>query len=79
MRDVVRGPAGADTAQELLDDRRRRWKIEESFQAAKSGLGLAQDQNRRWTSRHRWTPSRSSPMPSSPPPPLTATIPTRLD
>lgn len=33
----------------------RRWKIEESFQAAKTGLGLDQHQNRRWTSWHRWT------------------------
>ncbi|MGN9779582.1 hypothetical protein ACTMS0_28080 [Micromonospora sp. H33] len=33
----------------------RRWKIEESFQAAKTGLGLDQHQNRRWISWHRWT------------------------
>ncbi|WP_328426522.1 IS701 family transposase [Micromonospora sp. NBC_00389] len=33
----------------------RRWKIEESFQAAKTGLGLDQHQHRRWTSWHRWT------------------------
>lgn len=33
----------------------RRWKIEESFQAAKTGLGLDQHQNRRWTSWYRWT------------------------
>jgi SRSO17 transposase len=33
----------------------RRWRIEESFQAAKTGLGLDQHQNRRWTSWHRWT------------------------
>jgi SRSO17 transposase len=33
----------------------RRWKVEESFQAAKTGLGLDQHQNRRWTSWHRWT------------------------
>jgi SRSO17 transposase len=33
----------------------RRWKIEESFQAAKTGLGLDQHQQRRWTSWHRWT------------------------
>jgi hypothetical protein len=32
----------------------RRWKIEESFQAAKTGLGLDQHQHRRWTSWHRW-------------------------
>ncbi len=33
----------------------RRWEIEESFQAAKTGLGLDQHQHRRWTSWHRWT------------------------
>ncbi len=33
----------------------RRWKIEEAFQAAKTGLGLDQHQNRRWISWHRWT------------------------
>ncbi|WP_410818089.1 IS701 family transposase [Micromonospora sp. 050-3] len=33
----------------------RRWEIEESFQAAKTGSGLVQHQNRRWTSWHRWT------------------------
>jgi SRSO17 transposase len=33
----------------------RRWKIENSFQAAKTGLGLDQHQHRRWTSWHRWT------------------------
>src|SRR3954471_359886 len=33
----------------------RRWKIEESFQAAKTGLGLDQHQNRRRTSWPRWT------------------------
>jgi len=33
----------------------RRWKIEESFQTAKTGLGLDQHQHRRWTSWHRWT------------------------
>lgn len=33
----------------------RRWKIEESFQAAKTALGLDQHQNRRWISWHRWT------------------------
>ncbi|GAB2921188.1 hypothetical protein GCM10027280_05260 [Micromonospora polyrhachis] len=31
----------------------RRWKIEESFQAAKTGLGLDQHQHLRWTSLHR--------------------------
>ena len=33
----------------------RRWTIEESFQATKTGLGLDQHQHRRWTSWHRWT------------------------
>jgi SRSO17 transposase len=33
----------------------RRWKIEESFQAAKTGLGLDQHQHRRWRSWHRWS------------------------
>jgi len=33
----------------------RRWKIEESFQAAKTGLGLDQHRHRRWASWHRWT------------------------
>ncbi|MEU4789737.1 IS701 family transposase [Micromonospora tulbaghiae] len=33
----------------------RRWKIEESFQAAKTGLGLDQHQHRRWTPWHRWS------------------------
>ncbi|MEV0724225.1 IS701 family transposase [Micromonospora purpureochromogenes] len=32
-----------------------RRRIEESFQAAKTGLGLDQHQNRRWISWHRWT------------------------
>lgn len=33
----------------------RRWSIEESFQAAKTGLGLDQHQHRRWQAWHRWT------------------------
>lgn len=33
----------------------RRWSIEESFQAAKTGLGLDQHQHRRWKAWHRWT------------------------
>jgi SRSO17 transposase len=33
----------------------QRWRIEESFQAAKSLVGLDQHQVRRWTSWHRWT------------------------
>ena len=32
-----------------------RWKIEETFQAAKTALGLDQHQTRRWQSWHRWT------------------------
>ena len=34
----------------------QRWRIEESFQAAKGLTGLDQHQVRRWTSWHRWTP-----------------------
>lgn len=33
----------------------QRWRIEESFQAAKELTGLDQHQVRRWTSWHRWT------------------------
>ena len=33
----------------------KRWRIEESFQAAKGLVGLDQHQVRRWTSWHRWT------------------------
>jgi SRSO17 transposase len=33
----------------------QRWRIEESFQAAKNLTGLDQHQVRRWTSWHRWT------------------------
>jgi SRSO17 transposase len=33
----------------------QRWRIEESFQAAKELVGLDQHQVRRWTSWHRWT------------------------
>jgi hypothetical protein len=32
----------------------QRWRIEESFQAAKGLTGLDQHQVRRWTSWHRW-------------------------
>ncbi|MBB3095713.1 SRSO17 transposase [Actinoplanes campanulatus] len=32
-----------------------RWRVEESFQAAKTGLGLDQHQHRRWQAWHRWT------------------------
>jgi SRSO17 transposase len=33
----------------------QRWRIEESFQAAKGLIGIDQHQVRRWTSWHRWT------------------------
>jgi hypothetical protein len=33
----------------------QRWRIEESFQAAKNLTGLDQHQVRCWTSWHRWT------------------------
>ncbi|GAA2654973.1 hypothetical protein Adu01nite_90610 [Paractinoplanes durhamensis] len=33
----------------------RRWSIEESFQATKTGLGLDRHQHRRWRAWHRWT------------------------
>ncbi len=33
----------------------QRWRIEESFQAAKTLTGLDQHQVRKWTSWHRWT------------------------
>lgn len=33
----------------------QRWRIDESFQAAKGLVGLDQHQVRRWTSWHRWT------------------------
>ena len=33
----------------------QRWRIEESFQSAKTLTGLDQHQVRRWTSWHRWT------------------------
>ena len=33
----------------------RRWSIEESFKATKTGLGLDQHQHRRWKAWHRWT------------------------
>ena len=46
-REVVRGQLVAVAGQ--------RWRIEESFQAAKGLVGLDQHQVRRWTSWHRWT------------------------
>jgi len=33
----------------------QRWRVEESFQAAKGLTGLDQHQVRRWRSWHRWT------------------------
>lgn len=41
--------------QRLVTVAGRRWSIEESFQAAKTGLGLDQHQHRRWKAWHRWT------------------------
>jgi hypothetical protein len=32
-----------------------RWRVEESFQAAKTDLGLDQHQHRRWRAWHHWT------------------------
>jgi SRSO17 transposase len=56
----------------------RRWKIEESFQAAKTGLGLDPHQHRRWTSWHRWSTLAILATRSSPPrPPATATATSR--
>ena len=40
---------------ELVRIAGQRWRIEESFQAAKGLVGLDQHQVRRWTSWHRWT------------------------
>jgi SRSO17 transposase len=40
---------------ELVRVAGQRWRIEESFQAAKELVGLDQHQVRRWTSWHRWT------------------------
>jgi SRSO17 transposase len=40
---------------ELVRVAGQRWRIEESFQAAKGLAGLDQHQVRRWTSWHRWT------------------------
>ena len=41
--------------QTLIGVAGQRWRIEESFQAAKGLAGLDQHQVRRWTSWHRWT------------------------
>ena len=43
------------TLQALVSVAGQRWRIEESFQAAKGLTGLDQHQVRRWTSWHRWT------------------------
>jgi SRSO17 transposase len=43
------------TLAELVRVAGQRWRIEESFQAAKGLVGLDQHQVRRWTSWHRWT------------------------
>ncbi|GAA3924041.1 hypothetical protein Aau02nite_22250 [Amorphoplanes auranticolor] len=40
---------------QLVEVAGRRWSIEESFQATKTGLGLDQHQHRRWKAWHRWT------------------------
>jgi hypothetical protein len=40
---------------ELVRVAGQRWRIEESFQAAKGHVGLDQHQVRRWDSWHRWT------------------------
>lgn len=44
----------AVTLSELVRVAGWRWKIEESFQAAKGQAGLDEHQVRRWTSWHRW-------------------------
>ncbi|MBO3737524.1 IS701 family transposase [Actinoplanes flavus] len=41
--------------QQLVTVAGSRWRVEESFQAAKTGLGLDQHQHRRWRAWHRWT------------------------
>jgi SRSO17 transposase len=43
------------TLKTLVSVAGQRWRIEESFQAAKGLTGLDQHQVRRWTSWHRWT------------------------
>jgi hypothetical protein len=40
---------------ELVRVAGQRWKVEESFQAAKGQAGLDEHQVRRWCSWHRWT------------------------
>ncbi len=45
----------------------RRWSIEGSFQATKTGLGLDQHQHRRWRAWHRWTTLVIAHTHSSPP------------
>ena len=46
---------GPTTLATLVRVAGQRWRIEESFQAAKGLVGLDQHQVRRWTSWHRWT------------------------
>ena len=46
---------GPTTLPTLVHVAGQRWRIEESFQAAKGLTGLDQHQVRRWTSWHRWT------------------------
>jgi SRSO17 transposase len=43
------------TLHTLISVAGQRWRIEESFQAAKGLTGLDQHQVQRWTSWHRWT------------------------
>ena len=50
---MPRTPSGP--LQTLVRVAGQRWKIEESFQTAKSQAGLDQHQVRSWTSWHRWT------------------------
>jgi SRSO17 transposase len=46
---------GPTTIATLVRVAGQRWRVEESFQAAKGLTGLDQHQVRRWTSWHRWT------------------------
>lgn len=46
---------GTTTLHTLVTVAGQRWRIEESFQAAKGLAGIDQHQVRRWTSWHRWT------------------------
>ncbi len=53
--DTPKPPQPRSTAAVLVSVAGQRWRIEESFQAAKGLVGLDQHQVRRWTSWHRWT------------------------